>query len=99
MEAYEGYYIVRSYEAGVFFTQLGEHDKANKLIELKNCRKVHYWDGAAAVEQMAMEGVKFPERCRITVEVPSMIVSNPIQIIPCTREAVESLRLVSVWKR
>lgn len=99
MEAYEGYYIVRSYEAGVFFTQIGEHDKANKLIELKNCRKVHYWEGAAAVEQMAMEGVKRPDLCRITVEVPSMVISNPIQIIPCTREAVESLRLVRTWKR
>lgn len=98
MEPYEGFFIIRCYSAGVFFARIKEHDRANKVIELTNVRKIHFWSGAAAVEQLAMEGVKHPGNCRITMEVPSMIVAEPIQIIPCTREAVECIKTVTAWK-
>lgn len=53
----------------------------------------------AAVEQIAMEGVKNRASSKFTMIVPEMDVANPIQIIPCTREAVECINLVNVWKR
>lgn len=99
MEAYQGYHIIRCYEAGVFFAQIKAHDKANRIITLQNARKIFYWEGAAAVEQIAMEGVKNRAASKFTMVVPEMDVANPIQIIPCTREAVECINLVNVWKR
>lgn len=98
MEAYEGFYIIRCYAAGVFFAKIKARDPAAKEITLTNVRKIHYWSGAAAVEQLAMEGVKNPGQCRFTMEVPEMVVMEPIQIIPCTREAVECIQMVSAWK-
>ena len=99
MEAYQGYYIIRCYEAGVFFAQIKAHDKEHRIITLRNARKIFYWNGAAAVEQIAMEGVKDRASSKFTMIVPEMDVMNPVQIIPCTREAVECINLVSVWKR
>ena len=99
MDAYDGFYIIRTYSAGVFFARVKEHDKQNRIITLQNARKIHFWSGAAAVEQLAMEGVKNPGGCRITMEVPEMDVMEPIQIIPCTREAVECIQTVTAWKR
>ena len=99
MEAYNGFYIIRCYGAGVFFAKVKEHDKANKTITLENARKIFYWDGAAAIEQLAMEGTKKPDNCKITMEVPEMVCADPIQIIPCTKEAVENIGAVKTWKR
>lgn len=90
------YYIIRSDRAGVFFGQI--EARRGDEVDLANVRKIWYWSGAAAVEQLAMEGVKNPGACKITVEVPSMTVLGAIQIIPCTDAAVESIRSTALWK-
>ena len=90
------YYIVRCYKAGVFFGQI--KSRQGDEIEMLNVRKIWYWSGAAAVEQLAMEGVKNPGACKFTMEVPSMLVMEAVQIIPCTELAVESIRSVTAWK-
>ena len=38
MEAYQGYHIVRCYEAGVFFAQIKAYDKENKILTLHNTK-------------------------------------------------------------
>lgn len=91
------YYIVRCYGAGVFFGQIKE--RAEKEATLLNARKIWYWSGAAAVEQLAMTGPKNPNDCKITVEVPEMIVMEPVQIIPCTDEARDVIKRIAEWKR
>ena len=90
------YYIVRTDRAGVFFGQIEKID--GNVINMKNVRKLFYWDGACAVEELAMSGVKKPENCKFTVVVPLMAVFDPIQIIPCTDEATDNLSKVRVWK-
>lgn len=90
------YYIVRTNRAGVFFGQIKQYDKEE--ITMTNVRKLFYWDGACAVEELAMNGTKKPDRCKFTVEIPEMIIAEPIQIIPCTDEATMSLSEVKVWK-
>ena len=92
----EQYYIVRCDRAGVFFGRIT--DRRGNEVDMADVRKVWYWSGAAAVEQLAVDGVKNPEACRITVEVPQMTVMEAIQIIPCTDEATENLRSVALWK-
>ena len=91
------YYIVRTSRAGVFFGKIKE--ATHEEVTMTDVRKVWHWDGACAVEQLALEGVKRPDNCKFTVTIPEMTISDPIQIIPCTEKATNSLAGVAVWKR
>lgn len=93
----EQYYIIRCDRAGVFFAKIAE--RRGSEADLEDCRRLWYWDGAASLSQLAMDGVTAPERCKFTVTVPSMTVLGVIEIIPCTEKAVESIREVREWKR
>lgn len=88
--------IVRSGQAGVFFGTLA--DQEDDAVTLTNVRKLWYWSGAAAVEQLALDGVKNPGECKFTVVVPEMIVLGVCQIIPCTEESAASIEAVEAWK-
>lgn len=90
------YVIVRASRAGVFFGKLIE--KNGQEVTLEEVRKLHYWNGAAAVEEIAMIGTKRPEVCRFTVTVPSMVIEQAIQTIPCTEEAIKVIKNVIEWK-
>ncbi|MBP9988460.1 MAG: hypothetical protein KBT46_03085 [Ruminococcus sp.] len=96
-KANEKMYIVRCKNAGVFFGEVVKSDAES--VEMKNVRKLWYWDGACAVEQLAMDGVANPDDCKFTVVVPSMILESACQIIQCTDKAIESLKGVKVWRR
>lgn len=90
------YVIIRSDRAGVFFGQLVSKDKQE--VEMKNVRKLHYWDGAAAIEEIAMIGTKKPDSCRFTVTVPSMVINGVIQCIPCEKKAIDVIKSIKEWK-
>ena len=90
------YFIVRADRAGVFFGQIKE--RSTNEVTMTNVRKLFYWDGACAVEELAMNGTKKPNSCKFTLVVPEMVIANPIQVIPCTDEAVKSISEVKVWK-
>lgn len=97
MENMKGKYVIaRCHRAGVFFG-IYESEVENKLT-LKDVRKLHYWNGAAAVEEISQIGTKRPGDCRFTITIPVMTVSNAIQIIPCTDEAVEAIKSVKEWR-
>ncbi len=89
-------YIVRTKDAGVFFGEI--EARSHEEVTMKNVRKLWRWNGACAVEQLAMEGVKKPNDCSFTVTVPSMIIANPIQIIEATEDACKSIEAVREWK-
>lgn len=90
-------YIIRCDRAGVFYAEIKE--RRGSEADLVNARRLWYWAGAASLSQLATEGVKAPENCKFTVTVPSMTVLGVIEVIPCTKEAVESIEGVPVWKR
>ena len=89
--------IVRCYGAGVFFARVESLD--DQTAQLRDARRFWYWDGAASLSQLAMEGVKAPGNCKFTVTVPRMTVTQVIEIIPCTEQAVSSINGVPEWKR
>ena len=91
------YYIVRCDRAGVFFGRIKE--RSEKEVVMEDVRKLWYWDGACAVEQLAAEGTMKPENCQFTGTVSEMSVMDPIQIIPCTDEAAKIIREVPAWKQ
>ena len=82
--------------AGVFFGQIKK--RSHDEITMVNVRKLFYWDGAYAVEELAINGTKKPDKCKFTIEIPEMVIADPIQIIPCTDESVNSINGVIVWK-
>lgn len=89
--------IVRANGAGVFFGELKE--KNGTEVTMCNVRKLFYWDGAAAIEQLAVDGTSNPDGCKFTIIVDEMTITNVLQIIPCTEKAIKSLTSVKVWER
>jgi hypothetical protein len=96
MELKEKQVIVRGDRSGVFFGVLSERN--GKEVELKQCRRLWYWSGAASLSQLALEGVKNPENCKFTVTLDSLVILDAIEIIPCTQQAIESINSVRIWK-
>lgn len=89
--------IVRGDRSGVFFGTLVA--KEGKEVELENCRRLWYWDGAASISQLAVDGTTRPDNCKFTVTVQNITITDAIEIIPCTNEAIKSIEDVKVWKR
>lgn len=92
--------LVRTLSAGVFYgEQISGQEKLEKgIIELSNARRVWYWAGAASLSQLAIEGTSKPSECKFPLAVPSIILLGVLEVIPCTKAAVESLNSVKVWK-
>ncbi len=95
------YCIVRSYDAGVFAAYVEKDwvEDGVYLALLQKSRRLWYWDGAASLSQLAMEGVKKPENCKFPCEVNDHKVARVCEIIPCTKEAQESINKVPIWEK
>lgn len=89
------YVIVRSHLAGVFFGTLTA--KNGQELELKNVRKFYYFSGANTVEDLAVKGALNPNNCKCTLEVEELVISEYVQIIPCTKEAIVQNKSIPVW--
>lgn len=92
----EKYVIVRGDRSGVFAGVLVS--QKGQKVELKNCRRLWYWDGAASISQIAKEGVKKPRNCKFTVTVDEIVILDGIEIIPTTADAEASIKAVPEWK-
>lgn len=88
--------IVRSNLAGVFFGILKAKNK-NELT-LSKARKFYYFSGANTVEDLATQGAKNKENCKLTVEVEEIQLFDYCQILPCTKEAIVQNQSIPVWK-
>jgi len=91
------YVIVRTRFAGVFAGFLKK--KNGQEVELVDARRLWQWYGAASLSQLAMEGVKDPGKCKFPCEVDNILLPEMIELIPCTKEAKESIEEVPVWKK
>ena len=90
------YCVVRGERFGVFAGTV-EAVEENRAL-LKDARRLWYWEGAASLSQLAMEGVKNPENCKFTVPVSSVVLSGVIEIIPTTEQAQQIICGVKEWK-
>ncbi len=89
--------IVRADRAGVFYGTLAA--KEGREIQLTNARKLYYWSGAAAIEQLAEEGPGNPKSCQFTVVNKESSILGVIQIIPCTEKSIINIENVPEWKK
>lgn len=91
------YVIVRTYSAGVFAGTLQK--RTGKEVVMTNARRIWYWDGAASLSQLAMEGTKKPENCKFPCEVNRVELMEAIEILDTTEAAEKSIKAVPVWAK
>lgn len=93
--------IIRSYGAGVFYGYVKSSKAEVNGVNVVLCKakRIHYWDGACSLTQLALEGTKAPQNCRITDSVDEQFIANVIEIIPLTKKAEKNLDEVKIWKK
>jgi len=89
--------MIRTYSAGVHYGYLKRRD--GKEVELLKSKRVFSWSGACSLSQLAVEGSKCKENCKIAMEVPSIILTEAIEVIPMSSDALENLNSIETWKK
>ncbi len=89
--------MFRTYSAGVHFGELVAID--GKECWVKNSRRVYYWTEACSLSQLAMEGSKDIGTCKIAMSVPEQFLTEVIEVIPMSNEAITLLQGSDVWKK
>ena len=89
--------LVRTHSAGIHVGTLQSRD--GKEVVLTNARRIWYWDGAASLSQLAVDGTSKPEKCKFPEAVAEILLTEAIEIIPITDKARESIAGVKVWKQ
>lgn len=90
------YVIVRTNSAGVFAGYLKSRN--GKEVELTHARRLWYWKGAASLSQLSIDGVSCPNECKFPEEVPYVLLTEAIEILPVSEKAKKSIEGVPVWK-
>jgi hypothetical protein len=93
------YVLVRTRSAGVFAGYLKSRSEtvAGVEVTLLKVRRIWYWDGAASLSQLAVEGTKKPENCKFPIEVPRIDLPEVIEIIDVSAKAKKSIANVPIW--
>lgn len=89
--------LIRSYASGVHFGTLQSETftPAGKVVTLTDSRRIHYWQGAASLSQVALEGINSG---RVAMALPAIEVVNVIETIPLSDAAITNLENQPVWK-
>lgn len=90
------YVIVRGSRSGVFAGTLAAKDGTE--VTLTDCRRIWYWEGAASISQLSIDGTSRPDNCKLPAPVGEITILDAIEIIPCTEKAEASIKAVSEWK-
>ena len=90
------YKMVRTYRAGVFVGYVESRD--GSTVVLRNARRIWYWEGAASLSQLAMEGTSKPDKCKFPCEVDRVELLGVIEILDVTATAKKSIDSVEIWK-
>jgi hypothetical protein len=88
------YAIIRTYSAGVHVGEIVRRD--GKEVELKDARRIWHWKGANTLNEIALRGVAHGSK--ISEPVPSIILTEAIEIISATSECHASLESVG-WSK
>lgn len=88
------YVVVRGTNSGAFAGYL--HGRNGSEVDLRDARRLWYWDGAASLSQLAIDGVSKPENCKFPAAVDVEILDS-IEVIAATEKARQSIESVEVW--
>lgn len=87
------YVIVRTYSAGVHAGTLVSYKGTEAT--LNNARRIWYWKGAFTLNEIANKGIG--EGSKLSDVVPKIILTQAVEIIPCTKEAQKNLSAFLVF--
>lgn len=90
------YVIIRTYSAGVHVGYLLEQD--GKEVTLINARRLWKWAGAFTLNEIAVNGVAKPDECKFSCEVPKIMLTEAIEILPCTEKGRNSIKEVTNYE-
>ena len=90
------YVIVRTYSAGCFAGYL--ESRSGKEVVMRDARRLWYWEGAASLSQLAVDGPQKPDKCKFPIEVSRIELLEAIEIIDCTEKAKNAITKVPEWK-
>lgn len=90
------YVCIRTYSAGVHCGYLKERN--GKEVELVNARRIWKWAGAFSLSELATQGVAKPKECKFSCTVPSIILTEAIEIIKMTKKAKENIEQVKEYE-
>ena len=90
------YVIARTFSAGVFSGYL--KNRVGQEVILLNARRMWYWEGAASLSQLAMEGTSKPDKCKFPAAVIKAELLQVIEILSCTEKAKKSIEGVAIWR-
>lgn len=91
------YVIIRTYSAGVFAGYL--ESRNGKEVVLRDARRIWYWDGAASLSQLAVDGTSKPQNCKFPCAVDKVELTEAIEILSCTEKSKKSITEVKIWKQ
>lgn len=67
-------------------------------VELINSRRIWNWNGATETNQIAVNGID-KANSKVTVIIPTKIITDVIEIEFITKEAAENLKAQNIWKK
>ena len=93
------YVMIRTYAMGVFAGYLDETESTETKKVLKDARRIWYWEGAASLSQLAMEGTSLPDKCKFPIEVSRVELTSPqgFEMLDVMEKARESIKSVKIW--
>ena len=83
--------IVRTYASGVHFGEVlsVSNNDGRSRCELKNSRRIWYWDGAFTLSAVANNGVN--DNSKLSEIVSQQFIEDAIEFIPCKNKAIKNL--------
>lgn len=85
--------VVRTYSAGVHVGELVERN--GKEVKLANAVRIWRWRGANTLHEIALHGIDSAATSgysRVSEPVPSIMLTEAIEVIPCAAAAWEKIR-------
>lgn len=88
------YVVIRTYSAGVHIGVLQAF--AGKEATLSDARRIWSWEGAFTLSEISQRGVGAGSR--LSMAVPAIVLTEVIEVIPCSAEAEAQLRSEKVYE-
>lgn len=88
------YVVVRTYSAGVHVGVLA--NRAGQDVVLTDARRIWNWQGRNTLHEIALRGVG--QGSRVSETVPSILLTQAIEIIPTTGDGEANLR-AAAWSK
>lgn len=89
--------MVRTFSAGVFCGWIDPTKTKNGRNTVREAKRIHYWDKAASLSELAQRGTNAPEKCRVPMAVSIVYLENVIEVIPMTPQAIKTIEAIPVW--